>query len=127
MYWPFCVFSSLHSFASKANENAHDRRRGGHAGADGAGVLATDAVVVEEEPSLDAQPLRVLDRLQRLPDGRDRPDVRPDDGREALLLEGLGEGAGLDDVRVAEEVGTVGRAEDGDVGLEGAGGLALAE
>jgi hypothetical protein len=37
------------------------------------------------------------------------------------------EGTGLDDVGVAEEVGTIRRAEDGDVGFERAGGLALAQ
>jgi hypothetical protein len=39
----------------------------------------------------------------------------------------LGEGAGLDDVGIAEEVGSVRRAKDGDVCLERAGGLAFAE
>ncbi|MCK6564688.1 MAG: hypothetical protein L6Q80_08065 [Dehalococcoidia bacterium] len=91
------------------------------------GTLAADAVVVEEEPRLDAEPLGVLDRLERLAHGRDRPDVRPDDRGEAFLLERLGEGAGLDQVRVAEEVGPVRRAEDGDVRLEGTGRLALAQ
>ena len=78
---------------------------------DGAGVLAADAVVIEEEARLDTQALRVFDSLERLADGRDGPDVRPDDGREALLLERLGESAGLDDVAVAEDVGAVGRAK----------------
>ena len=89
-------------------ELAHDGRGCGHAGVDGSGVLAADAVVLEEEPRLDAQAPRVFDRLERLPYRRDRPDVRPDDRREALLLKRLGECAGLDDIGVAEKVGAFG-------------------
>ncbi|MBE7519263.1 MAG: hypothetical protein HS107_08450 [Thermoflexaceae bacterium] len=78
-----------------------------------------------------ARLLRLLKRAQSAASSGDLGTMERafSDADQALAeaRERLREGAGLDNVRVAEEVRAVGRAEDGDVRLERPGGLAFTQ